>query len=182
MTPTILPVTELRQLLKAVSDHGGQHLIEVETDLVQTTYLLSGAIEKLGDSFMAINEAVSAQQEIIDRLLNTVEASQESRLDILMLREKVSVEANAAVTGLQFQDMTSQLIARVIKRVNGLRETLTTLATHSEHMNPTHEHEEIVKLLAEMNASLHMRNDALVGGLAKSVRQEDMRSGEVELF
>ncbi len=174
-----LPVAEINRLLTEVSNHGTQHLTEVETDLLQTTDLLNGAIEKLGASFMAIHEAVSEQQSEIDALLSTSAASSER---VLALREKVSLEVNAAVTGLQFQDMTSQLIARVIKRVNGLRESFIALAEHGKNMDPAHEHEEVVKLLQEMSMSLTVRDDALKGGLNKSVRQEDMDSGEVELF
>ncbi|PCI61087.1 MAG: chemotaxis protein [Methylophilaceae bacterium] len=182
MASTILPVAELRQLLTAVSDHGAQHLLEVEADLNQTTFLLNGAIEKLSDSFMAIHETVTAQQQEIDVLLSSADVPDTDRQSILALREKISVEVNAAVTGLQFQDMTSQLIARVIKRVSGLRESLAELATHGEGMAPEHEHEEIVRLLEEMSASLNLRNDALKGGLIKSVGQQDMSSGDIELF
>ena len=42
-----LPIAELRSLLVAVSEHGKQHLTEVEADLQQTAFLLSEAIEKL---------------------------------------------------------------------------------------------------------------------------------------
>jgi hypothetical protein len=177
-----VPVTELSRLLTEVSDHGTQHLIEVEADLLQTADLLCGAIEKLSASFMAIHETVSAQQEKIEVLLNTADIPQSAGEEILALREKVSTEVNAAVTGLQFQDMTNQLITRVIKRMNGLRETLAVLAEQSESMDPTHEHEEIVKLLEGMSASLTIRNDALKGGLNKSVGQQDMSTGEVVLF
>lgn len=182
MAANTLPVPELRQLLTAVSDHGAQHLVEVEADLNQTTFLLSGAIEKLSDSFMAIHEAVTVQQQEIDALLNNVDEPETAQQSIIALREKVSAEVNAAVTSLQFQDMTSQIIGRVIKRVNGLRESLAVLAEHGEGMAPEHEHEEVVKLLAEMSAGLHTRNDALQGGLIKSVGQQDMGTGDIELF
>ncbi|MGB2832358.1 MAG: hypothetical protein WBC07_05365 [Methylotenera sp.] len=64
-----LPINELRTLLAAVSDHGKQHLVEVEADLLQTTFLLSEAIEKLGASFMAVHEAVTEQQQVINALM-----------------------------------------------------------------------------------------------------------------
>lgn len=182
LAPKNLPVAELRQLLTAVSDHGTQHLHEVEADLNQTAYLLAGAIEKLGESFMAIHAAVNHQQDEIDTLLVEADVPEASYQKILLLRKKIAEEVNAAVTGLQFQDMTSQLIERVIKRIDGLRESLIALSVHGEDMNPDHEHQEIVKLLAEMSAGLHLRNDALKGGLRKSVQQQDMRSGDVELF
>ena len=182
LTSTILPVAELRQLLTAVSDHGAQHLLEVESDLNQTTFLLSGAIEKLGNSFMSIHTAVSDQEQEIDAILEEIDIPEESYQKLLVLRRKISSEVDTAVTGLQFQDMTSQLIARVVKRVDGLRESLTALAMHGEDMDSEREHEEIVNLLEEMNTSLNQRNDALKGGLIKSVGQQDMSSGEVELF
>lgn len=182
MASNTLPLQELRQLLTAVSDHGAQHLVEVEADLNQTTYLLNGAIEKLSNSFMAIHEAVTAQEQEINALLNNVDVPEAAQQNIVALREKISAEVNEAVTGLQFQDMTSQLIARVVKLINGLRESLAMLAEHGEGMAPEHEHEEIVKLLAEMSAGLNTRNDALQGEHIKSVGQQDMDSGDIELF
>ena len=47
---------QIRDLLSGLSMHGGQHLSEIETDLIQTNILLSEAIEKLSASFMAIHE------------------------------------------------------------------------------------------------------------------------------
>lgn len=182
MASSRVPVAELRRLLTAVSDHGAHHLVEVESDLAQTTFLLSGAIEKLGDSFMAIHAAVADQQQQIEALLSVTDIPQETHKKIMGLREKIGAEVNAAVTSLQFQDMTSQLIARVIKRVDGLKESLSVLATHGEGMGSEHEHEEILNLLEEMSSSLSTRDDALKGGIIKSVAQQDMSSGEIEMF
>ena len=50
--------SHVKRLLSGVSDHGKQHLSEVETDLKQTHLLLEEAIEKLTASFMAIHTAV----------------------------------------------------------------------------------------------------------------------------
>lgn len=182
LTVKRVPVAELRSLLAAVSDHGKQHLIEVEADLIQTTFLLSEAIEKLGASFMAVHQAVTTQQEEIDALLIATNGSQEINQKITQYREKIADEVNAAVTGLQFQDMTSQLINRTIKRVNGLRDSLIALAAHGEEMDAEHEHEEIARLLGEMSVGLSARSDQMVGALRKSVAQKDMDSGEIELF
>jgi uncharacterized phage infection (PIP) family protein YhgE len=100
------------------------------------------------------------------------------------LKKKIGEEVNAAVTGLQFQDMTSQLIARTIKRVNGLKDLLEELASHGDEIDPQQgqERKEIAKFLEEMNKSLNARSDALSGGLRRTVAQETMGSGEIELF
>ena len=182
MASNRLPVAELRALLTAVSEHGSQHLLEVEADLKQTTFLLSGAIEKLSSSFMAIHEAIISQQQKVDELLNVAGVPRAARRSVDESREKIGIEVNAAITGLQFQDMTSQLIARVLKRVEGLRDSLAGLAIHGVEMDAEREHEEIVKLLEEMSVHLTTRNDALKGGILKSVAQQNMNSGEVELF
>jgi len=177
-----LPITELRSLLSAVSDNGKQHLIEVEADLMQTTFLLSEAIEKLGASFMAIHQAVSEQQAELDILMKHHEFPAEETEKLTAYKQNIGAEVNAAVTGLQFQDLTSQLIARTIKRVNGLKDLLETLAAHGDEIEPEHEHDEIARFLAAMNHSLNARSDALTGGLRRSVDQQDMGSGDIELF
>lgn len=177
-----VPVAEISSLLSEVSDHSIQHLMEAEADLHQTTDLLSGAIEKLSTSFMEVHEAASAQQTEIDALINHIEMPAATIEQLLSLRATVETKVNDAVTGLQFQDMTSQLIERVIKRVNGLKGSLTALAEHSASMDPAHEHEEVVRLLEEISAGLNVRDQTLKGTLNKSVRQEDMDSGEIELF
>lgn len=177
-----LPITELRSLLAAVSDHGKQHLAEVEADLTQTSYLLSEAIEKLASSFMSIHTLVTQQQEALDTLLAAQNVDSESLAAIEAFKSKIGLEANAAVTGLQFQDLTSQLIARTIKRVNGLRELLEELATHGRDIDPAYEHDEIAKFLEEMNHSLNIGSHALSGGLRRAVSQQDMDTGDIELF
>ncbi len=177
-----LPIIELRSLLAAVSDHGKQHLVEVESDLLQTTFLLSEAIEKLGASFMAVHEAVTKQQQVLDTLMTEHQFDKEETKQLEVFKQKIGDEVNAAVTGLQFQDLTSQLLARTIKRVNGLKDLLHELASHGDEIDPEHEHEEIAKFLDDMSHSLHAGSHALSGGLRRAVDQQDMVTGEIELF
>lgn len=177
-----LPTAELRSLLAAVSDHGKQHLVEVEADLLQTTYLLSEAIEKLGVSFMAVHEVVTEQQQVIDHLMKAHQFDSEETKQLEAFKQKIGDEVNVAVTGLQFQDLTSQLLTRTIKRVNGLKDLLHELGIHGDNIDPEHEHEEIAKFLDAMSHSLHEGSRALSGGLRRSVDQQDMATGDIELF
>jgi small-conductance mechanosensitive channel len=177
-----LPTTELRSLLSAVSDHGKQHLMEVEADLLQTTFLLSEAIEKLGASFMSVHEAVSSQQSLLNTLMETHQFDLKEVQKLEDFKNKIAEEVNAAVTGLQFQDLTSQLLTRTIKRVNGLKDLLQELGSHGHEIDPQYEHEEIAKFLDEMSHSLHVGSRALSGGLKRSVDQQDMATGDIELF
>lgn len=177
-----LPITELRSLLAAVSDHGKQHLVEVESDLMQITILLSGAIDKLSANFMAVHEAVTQQQQVLNSLM-AIHHFKQDEVDLLDgLTQKVGDEVSSAVTAMQFQDMTSQLLTRTIKRVSGLRDLLQELATHGNEMEPTHEHVEIAKFLEDMSHTLNIGSHALSGGLRRSVDQKDMMTGDVDLF
>jgi hypothetical protein len=177
-----LPITEVRSLLAAVSDHGKQHLIEVETDLLQTTYLLSETIEKLGASFMAVHEAVINQQQVLDALTQQHHFSVEETKQLEVFNKIIGEEVNMAVTGLQFQDITSQLLTRAVKRVIGLKDLLQELSIFRDEIDGDHGYKEIANLLDEMSHSLHIGSHALSGGLRRSVNQQSMVSGSVELF
>lgn len=177
-----LPIAELRELLAAVSNHGKQHLLEVEADLLQTTFLLSEAIEKLTASFTTVHEAVSEQQQVLSALVSRHPDEKDAAAQLEMFEGRIGSGVNAAVTSLQFQDLTSQLLARTIKRVNGLKDLLHELEVHSNEMDPSHEREEIAKFLEVMSHKLNEGSHALSGGLRRSVGQQDMATGDIDLF
>src|SRR4051812_6749391 len=128
--------SHVKRLLSGVSDHGKRHLTEVETDLLQTELLLEEAIEKLTSSFMAVHSAVGARQDTINLLLAGGTPSAEARAQLEAMTDEVGGHVNAAITSMQFQDMTSQLIDRTLKRVTGLREFLGTLGEHGADVLP----------------------------------------------
>ena len=182
-----LPVEELQRLLSDVAGHGTQHLLEVEADLQQTSYLLNEAIAKLSAGFMRIHASVTAQQQAVDAALAEPEMAlaateKPATVEVLACREQIAREIDAVVVGLQFQDLTSQLIARTLKRVDGLREVLAALTQHGEAMPAAHEHEALAQLLCRINHSLSLQSSALQDGLRQEVSQKHMESGEIELF
>ena len=174
--------SEVKRLLSGVSDHGKRHLTEVETDLMQTGVLLEEAVDKLTDSFTAMHRAVGAQQEVIDLLLagGTPSAAQRARL--AGMTAEVGMHVNAAVTSMQFQDMTSQLIDRTVKRVTGLREFLGTLGEHGANVHPESDTEEVVEQIAKVSMALAIQSLELRSVLRKAVNQQHMASGDIELF
>jgi hypothetical protein len=186
----VLPMTtsekvlssQVKRLLSGLSDHGTLHLTEVETDLVQTTFLLGEAIEKLGASFMAIHETVCAQQQVVQSLLAEAAPTPELSEKLNGVQADITRHVNAAVTGLQFQDMTSQLVGRTIKRINGLRDVLASLGTNSAGMTAETSAEELRALLDTMSKMLEDQSTKLESGLWKAVHQTHMESGDIELF
>ena len=174
--------SHVKRLLSGVSDHGKRHLTEVETDLIQTELLLEEAIDKLTSSFMAIHSAVGSRQDTINLLLAGGTPSPEERARLERMTAEVGDHVNAAITSMQFQDMTSQLIDRTLKRVTGLREFLGTLGAHGADVLPDSGSEEIVELLSKVSMALAIQSLELRSVLRKAVNQKHMESGDIELF
>jgi hypothetical protein len=174
--------SHVKRLLSGVSDHGKRHLTEVETDLIQTELLLEEAIDKLTNSFMAIHSAVGSRQDTINLLLAGGTPDPEQRARLERMASEVGEHVNAAITSMQFQDMTSQLIDRTLKRVTGLREFLGTLGAHGADVLPESGSEEIVELLSKVSMALAIQSLELRSVLRKAVNQQHMDSGDIELF
>jgi hypothetical protein len=174
--------SHVKRLLSGVSDHGKKHLTEVETDLIQTQLLLVEAIDKLTTSFTAIHQAVAARQDTINLLLAGGKPSAEESEKLGALLDEIGFHVNNAITSMQFQDMTSQLIDRTLKRVTGLREFLGTLGAHGADIVPESGSEEIVDLLGKVSMALAIQSLELRSVLRKAVNQQHLESGDIELF
>lgn len=183
--PTQTMLQELKRLLLDTASGGSRQLTEVESDLVQTNILLGEAIGKLGGSFMDLHRSVQVQQQILEALMSGGEALTPASIEQLReAQNAVSLHVNAAVTGLQFQDMTSQLLERIVRRVIGLREALGVLSANSFEILPEQGQTdgELESLLANTVDSIEERLSVLENGLRKAVRQTRMESGDIELF
>ena len=174
--------SHVKRLLSGVAIHGRRHLTEVETDLLQTGLLLEEAVEKLTTSFIAIHSAVGARQEAIDRLLAGGTPTPEDSATLSAMSGEIGTHVNSAITSMQFQDMTSQLIERTLKRVTGLREFLGTLSEHGADIAPETDSEEIVERLGKVSMALAIQSLELRSMLRKSVEQQHLESGDIELF
>lgn len=174
--------SHVTRLLSGVSAHGRRHLSEVETDLMQTGLLLEEAVEKLTTSFIAIHKAVDARQDAIDCLLAGGKPSAEDSARLAAMSGEIGTHVNSAITSMQFQDMTSQLIDRTLKRVTGLREFLGTLDEHGSHIRAATGNDEIVERLGKVRMALAIQSLELRSVLRKSVEQQHLESGDIELF
>lgn len=174
--------SQVKQLLSGVSDHGRAHLLEVETDLAQTALLLGEAIEKLGVSFMAMHEAVLKEQQEIDVLISEGNVPPLAIEKIREIQNEISQHVNAAVTSLQFQDLTSQLISRTIQRCEGLREVLNLLGAENGQSQNEEVSENIEQILLNAIARLEKQSNDLQAVLRKAVHQKHLDSGDIELF
>lgn len=169
--------TQVMRLLSGVSVHGDQHLAEVERDLVQMDVLLDEAIKKLCTNFMAIHHAVDRQQEALNGLLAGSMPASEYAARFEALRGEIGRHVGAAVTGLQFQDMTSQLIGRMVQHLAGLRDVFGALDTNGAAL-PESGNEALLALLGDIGKRVGVRSS----GVRSTVNQRHMESGDIELF
>lgn len=181
MSPREQMNQQVLHLLSGVSTHGDQHLAEVERDLAQMDVLLEEAIKKLGESFMAIHGAIRKQQEALDSMLSDDMSSPDVAVRLEMIRTEINSHVGAALTGLQFQDMTSQLIGRMVRHLTGLRTVFGELDTN-ESVLPGCSNEDLLEKLNHISDRVCARCSEQEGGVRKSVNQHHMESGDIELF
>ena len=192
-------ITPLQHLLEALSCQGDAHLNEMTTDLQQTATLLAETIDKLGRAFAGIHESVSAQHALIGTLSTGQTLPPALQESLTSLRRQYQIHLDAAVTGLQFQDMTGQLIGRIVGHAASLQTLLDALgegaaalapgvgpgsppATHPDGTLPTAVTLVALTTLATVNRTLDAQGASVHSGVRKSVAQTHMDSGDIELF
>ena len=182
MTQQRLVALGIKDLLDAVSEESIEHLAEVDTDLLQTSLLITEAIDKLATSFLSMHAAVTAQQGIVDLLLGDGTSHDAERAQIDALRADICGHVRAAITGLQFQDMTSQLIDRSRNRIHGLHDTLAVLRDCACLITAKTATAELTTQLDQTREAVSHHSSTLEGALRKAVSQTHLESGDVELF
>lgn len=186
MSDDILPTERLdakvMRLLSGVSEHGDRHLVELEQDLVQMNALLDEAIGKLITSFMALNQAVERQQAAFDSVAGS-SLTPEVATQLGALRAEIAGHVGAAITGLQFQDMTSQLVGRMTRHLEGLRAVFGALEVCPVE-TPAGENtgDAALAVLNDISDSVMARFAELDGVARSTVNQRHMDSGDIELF
>lgn len=171
---------QVLRLLAGMSGYGNRHLDEIETDLVQMNVLLDEAIHKLGASFMAIHAALGRQRTVLDAVLAGKVTTAECAPVFEGIQGEIDLHINAAVTGLQFQDLTSQLIGGMGRHLAELREVFE--ATLAGGFSPEASHDETLALLDGIARRLAELGSGSADGAQKPVAQRHMESGDIELF
>lgn len=174
--------TQLLRLLTSLSEQGDLHLSEIDADLQQTTDLLREAIDKLGKGFIGIHDAVAAQQAALASVPDGAPIGAALRSEIARLQQVTDTHVNAAVTALQFQDMTSQLIGRALGHVVGLRAVLDALGARGTTLTAASPDSAALALIASVNLALDDASVRQRSAPRKAVAQTHMDSGDIELF
>ena len=141
------------------------------------------AIERLASTDM--NFALESKQQI-EQVLGTIEdINQQRNKAIVRLSEHAQAmdgEVNRAVTALQFQDLVSQLIGHVDRRVDGLSLVAQGFDPLSDSIQQAIRSGDITPLLREASTVRNMLGtlDERVG--RNPVNQQDVSHGEIDLF
>jgi hypothetical protein len=172
---------QLAQLLGGVVDSSMQHLREAGTDLDQTRLLLDEAVKRLTDCFFTLHAVIDAQQALVRQCADdTGEATAGAQLQ--QQAGVIARQIGAAITSLQFQDMTNQLLERAGRRLCGLRTMLGDTAAVASALRSKEDGCVVHLLIDAVTARLARQSETLDDALFKSVRQEHLASGDIELF
>ncbi|MCK6396504.1 methyl-accepting chemotaxis protein [Zoogloea sp.] len=141
------------------------------------------AIEKLASTDM--NFALESKQQV-EQVLISMEGLNRQRGDAIgHLAEHAHVmdaEVNRAVTALQFQDLVSQLIAHVDRRVNGLTQLMgqfDALSGCIQQAATAGDAAPLLRVVEEMRVQLAALEEKTG---ARPVRQQEVSHGEIDLF
>lgn len=128
------------------------HIVEVSADLVQVRLLLDEAVVKLDDSFNGVYAALAQQRNYIGENVD----------------KTIELHLHQAIIGLQFHDLTCQLLERASLRLDGMRNII-------ECSNDIEHKESVGDGLLQLSKKLH-------NTFTLSLRQTHMDSGDIELF
>ncbi|MET0964216.1 MAG: chemotaxis protein [Noviherbaspirillum sp.] len=178
MTTSQSGVLDLGRLLSDVSAEGIAHLEAVQADLAQTRLLLAEAISRLSGGFGALHAAVSAQRMAAEELQRQPDSNSAAGQETLrQAAAAIDVQVQAMVTALQFEDMTSQLIAQAGRRIAGLLGILAGVGDGAQSLASGGPDQ-----LDALRAAMAAQSRELDGLLARSVEQKHLESGEITLF
>jgi hypothetical protein len=173
--------TQILQLLTSVAAYSDQHLSEIECNLMQLDALHDEAIKKLCASFIAMQHAVTLQQQTLSGMLLSGNSLAEYAAQVETVQRDISHHARDAIAGLQFQDMTSQIIDRMVLHLSGVRDVLGALDTGAVSLSEE-PHDCLPGMLNDLNDRVGAHRADLTGTLRSTVNQQHMGSGEIELF
>lgn len=146
------------------------HLAEAADDVCQTRLILDEAIIQLERSFYGIQDELAQQPRLAETTGNDMSV------------DRLRAHLHQAIIGLQFHDLTTQLLQRINARFDGLREMLVMMDYKKTRVSDHDQTEDLSFYLTEIDETLAALSIKLQCTLSKSLRQEHMGSGDIELF
>mgnify|MGYP000692170309 CR=1 FL=1 len=173
---------EVRKLSRK-SDDFSDEISKLTTEVKHT---LSDATEVVNKVVSAdMNVALSGKQQVSEMSDSMAELEQHTNHIIEKTQQssqQISVMVNQAVTSLQFEDMCTQLLAHISRRIAAVGE-LSGLVDelHIARMNPSLL-DDYRESLSKLEATLLLLKPKIASVQHQAVSQQDLDEGDIELF
>ena len=143
------------------------HINSVHKELQQADASLSQLAARDMSFAMSSKKQV---HEMLDDLTHMNNSTVQAVAELEQISQSVSADVNSAITALQFQDLSSQLLAQICTRAN----TLNSVASNLENLN---------KLSDEARQEqLNTQQSQLRSEQHNPVSQTSMSAGDIDLF
>ncbi|MFN8588878.1 MAG: hypothetical protein U0704_13875 [Candidatus Eisenbacteria bacterium] len=172
-------VERLQQLREGVHDTLNEQFQIVTCDLEQLRGLLGDAAGKLSSTFRVITAGTTEMGATLDAL-----ACPDPGPALARIREittEMTSTTGTTIQSLQFEDMATQLLAHVNRRLDALQQfskEMAILNAGTNHLPPFLTREELDSAFE----SLARHRNLLQNDVRKAVQQQSLDSGDIELF
>lgn len=137
------------------------------------------AINKLAASDMTfVMDSKQHVHEMMSDLTALNETMAKNAVELSQINAKVEQNVAVAVSTLQFQDMSSQLIGHAQMRIEALQEVANQMGSGTDSLN----RQEYLGQIAAYNNSLHEHVVTLDAKKSNPVAQNNFDTGDIELF
>ena len=173
---------EVRKLSRK-SDDFSDEISRLTTEVKHTLKEATEVVNKVVSADM--NVALSGKQQIGDMSNSVAELEAHTNQIIEQTQQssqQISVMVNQAVTSLQFEDMCTQLMAHISRRISAVSE-LSSLVDelHVARMNPSLL-DDYRGSLTQLEESLLLLKPKIASVQHQAVSQQDLDEGDIELF
>ena len=158
-----------------------EYFCDIKDELGQVDKLVNDAVNNLVMNFNYISKLTSSHHDMVLAIEKmAAPADNEPVLQLLKrqmkLAEKIEQELSATVTSLQFGDLVTQLLSHTAHQIDALNISLHRIDSQSVNKLGGRNHNEVRGEISEAVISVKKH------GKSKSVVQQGMRVGEVDLF
>lgn len=173
---------EVRKLSKK-SDDFSDEISQLTTAVKVTLADASEVVNKVVSADM--NVALSGKQQVADMSDSMAKLDQHTSHVLEQTQQasqQINVMVNQAVTSLQFEDMCTQLVAHITRRIGAVSELSGLVESlHVARMNPLLL-EDYRETLTRLEESLISLQPKIASVQHQAVSQQDLDEGDIELF
>jgi methyl-accepting chemotaxis protein len=172
-------VRKLSQKSDAFSDEISQITMSVKTTLEDVCHVVNDVVTADSDLVLNSKTKVAAMTATMTHLNQKTEGVISGTADV---SQQISVLVNQAVTSLQFEDMCTQLSQHILKRLEAVEELTQLMPQLQQAQIEPDNLAHCRTLLDTVNTSVAALRPKIQSVQHKSVTQQNLDSGDIELF